>query len=329
VTSAIPPFKILRILSAYTSPNGVDVLEAILRRVYTKDPSATSLISVGIDQKRTPYESLNKLLQLKGAFPTLNVYIVHDDRLNFSFHPKLYNFESDSQAILFIGSSNLTRNGLSSNYEITTVFKIDLQSPANKPYCDFKQSIEPYFTPRPKSWVQALTYDLLNELEKGKLLGKQESEKKSGKSTFRVFGKGSMQATKTIVKFVRPVFKRKSKVPKIALQLTHWDTDPRHMETQIPRDVLNNGFFPSDNLILLFPSGKEKRAKLSHYQYHSRIYNKQILDLLNPREGDVLTIARISPTKFQVDLIRRNKITARLLRRLNKKSGKGKKWGWL
>lgn len=156
-----------------------------------------------------------------------------------------------------------------------------------------------------------------------------DSEDKHGRSTTKIFGSGSAEAPKTNVKLTGIVSKGKSKTPQIALQLTHWDTDPRHKETQIPEDVLNNGFFPNDNLILVFPDGTEKQAKLSHYEYHSRIYNKEILDVLDPKEGDILIIIRISSKKFRIRLIRKNRVRASLLRKLNRKRGRGKRWGWL
>jgi len=331
VTNANPPFKTMRILSAYTSLSGVDVLEAILRRIFAKRSSANAYVSVGIDRKRTSYDALNRLLQLKGTFPGLHVYVVHDNRLNYTFHPKVYAFESQSVALIFVGSSNLTRAGLGSNYEILTAFSVDLHGPVGDSYNDFVDSIKCYFAPTPGGWVQKLTYDLLVDLDNEGWLTRGDIQIKRDKSTSKIFGRGSIEAAaNTGVKFTGSrALRGKPRAPQIALQLTHWDTDRRHSETQIPEDVLNNGFFPKDNLTLVFPDGTERQAKLSHYEYHSRIYNKEILDLMSPREGDVLMIARISSKKFRIRLVRKNKVTADLLGKLSEKHGKGKRWGWV
>jgi len=327
VTSANPPFTTVRILSAYTSPNGVDILEAILSKVFAKEKSANAYISIGIDRKRTSYGSLDRLLQLKGMFPNLNIYIVHDTRLNYTFHPKVYTFESLTDAFLFVGSSNLTKAGLGSNYEIVAAFSVDLRKSTKTSYFDFVDSIEPYFTPTSGGWVQELTYDLMIALDKEGALAKSPSENKS-KSASNIFGEGTIKAAHANVKFKKSLTKKKVKGPRIALQLTHWDTSPRHYETQVPKDVLRNGFFPKNDLTLVFPDGTERQATLSHYDYHSRIYNKEILDHLNPQEGDILMLTRISPHKFHVRLVK-EKNAGNLINKLTKKSGKGKRWDWL
>jgi HKD family nuclease len=330
VTNANPPFKILRILSAYASMNGVDVLEAILKRLFVKRRLARAFVSIGIDRKRTSYDALNRLLQLKGTFTDLHVYVVHDKRSNYTFHPKMYNFESRSVALILVGSSNLTRAGLASNYEIVTAFTVDLHGSARNGYNDFMKSIKPYFAPALGGWVQELTYDLLLHLNNEGWLTREDVETKRDKSISKIFGRGSVEAAaNTGVNFTRFVSKAKRRAPQIALQLTHWDTDKRHSETQIPEDVLNNGFFPKNNLTLVFPDGTERKTKLSHYEYHSRIYNKRILDIMRPNEGDVLMITRISSKKFRIRLIRKNKLTTNLLGKMTEKRGKGKRWGWV
>ncbi len=328
--NADPAFTKVKILSAYTSLAGVEIFAAVLKKLFLKNKSTEIRISVGIDRKRSSFDALDKLLQLKGMFSGLQIYIVNDNRVNYTFHPKVYVFESPSQARLFIGSSNLTKTGLSSNYEILTTFSVELQNCANDSYNNFISSIESYFNSTAKGWVKELTYDLLMELDKGGLLERRVSKSKIDKSSSKLFGRGQTKAIKTKVKFSSPVLKkRRSKNPQVALQLTKWDTDPRHSETQIPKDVLNNAFFPKNNLTLIFPNRTKKQAKLSHYTYHSRIYNKEILDYFNPQEGDVLIITRISQSKFSIQLVKKNKIRPGLLNKLNKRKGKGKKWGWL
>ena len=262
-------------------------------------------------------------------FPNLQIYIVNDKRVNYTFHPKVYLFESSSYALLFIVSNNLTKTGLSSNYEISATFRVELQNGVSASYTNFIHSIDPYFNSTPKGYVKELNYDLLMDLDKNGFLQHSINKRNVSKSSSKLFGKGQTTAIKTKIRFSKPVPKISVKKPQVGLQLTKWDTDRRHSETQIPKDVLNNGFFPKDQLTLVFPNKAKKQAKLSHYTYHSRIYNKEILDYFKPKEGDVLKITRISKSKFGVKLVRKNKIGTGLLSKLNMKKGKGKKWGWL
>jgi HKD family nuclease len=174
VAGADPPFATLRILSAYTTLNGVDVFEKMLRTGFAKNNAIDVFLSVGIDQKRTTYDALNRLLQLKGEFGNLHVSIIHDERVNHRFHAKVYNFESNTNAFVFVGSSNLTRSGLTSNYEIVTVLHFDMNS--SNGYSDLVASLKPYFTPAPTGWVRELSWELLSALEKKDWFDKRDED---------------------------------------------------------------------------------------------------------------------------------------------------------
>jgi hypothetical protein len=82
-------------------------------------------------------------------------------------------------------------------------------------------------------------------------------------------------------------------------------------------------------LVLVFPRGFRKEAKLSHYRFHSRIYNKEVLDRLKPSAGDVLILTRRAPKVFGVKLVRKAKMSSALRGRLDQKRRHGKRWGWL
>jgi hypothetical protein len=63
----------------------------------------------------TSREVLEELLRWK-----CETLVFHNANARATFHPKMYLFESESSATLFIGSSNLTDGGLYTNYEAVT-----------------------------------------------------------------------------------------------------------------------------------------------------------------------------------------------------------------
>jgi hypothetical protein len=56
------------------------------------------------------------------------LYVYHNSRSEpkYTFHPKLYAFEKESRAVVFVGSSNLTEGGLYTNYEVNSNFECNL-----------------------------------------------------------------------------------------------------------------------------------------------------------------------------------------------------------
>ncbi len=84
-------------------------------------------IVVGIDQHGTSAEGLSDLLEAVGDHGT--IWICHDSDLYVTFHPKLYVFKGTTEALLIIGSSNLTEGGLYSNDEASIVCSLDTNVP--------------------------------------------------------------------------------------------------------------------------------------------------------------------------------------------------------
>lgn len=80
-------------------------------------------ISIGVDQEVTTREGVQLLLT------TLNghgeVWVFHN-RNSSTFHPKLYVFKNATEAIVAVGSGNLTEGGLFTNYEAGALLSLDL-----------------------------------------------------------------------------------------------------------------------------------------------------------------------------------------------------------
>ena len=83
-------------------------------------------IIVGIDHGGSSAEGLRDLLD--AVSPTGRVIVFHN-RLPFTFHPKVYLFQSVVAAELTIGSGNLTEGGLFTNYEAALHVSLRLDDP--------------------------------------------------------------------------------------------------------------------------------------------------------------------------------------------------------
>ena len=76
---------------------------------------------IGIDLGGTSEDVLREL-----ASWNCEVYIYHNPIVRATFHPKIYLFQADSFASLFIGSNNLTDGGMFTNYEAATHYTFTL-----------------------------------------------------------------------------------------------------------------------------------------------------------------------------------------------------------
>ena len=83
-------------------------------------------IIAGIDHCGTSSEGLQELLN---AVSSNGRVIVFHNRLPFTFHPKIYLFESPNAADVIVGSGNLTEGGLFTNYEAALRLRLDLADP--------------------------------------------------------------------------------------------------------------------------------------------------------------------------------------------------------
>ena len=79
-------------------------------------------ISVGVDLNGTSREGLTDLL---GATEQGQIFVYRNNGPS-TFHPKVYLFESEQKADVLVGSGNLTRGGLYTNYEASLAVSLDL-----------------------------------------------------------------------------------------------------------------------------------------------------------------------------------------------------------
>lgn len=92
-------------------------------------------ISVGVDLNGTSREGLTDLFE---ATPQGQVFIYRNNGPS-TFHPKVYVFKSTQKADVLVGSGNLTRGGLYTNYEASLAVSLNL---ANQQDASFLQIVE-------------------------------------------------------------------------------------------------------------------------------------------------------------------------------------------
>ena len=110
---------ILNIQVAYAKNSGVDLLTAALN-TFKKNGGQIHVLA-GIDQKNTTAEALYKLMHLCD-----DLRVIHDRAFAQTYHPKVYIVSTAERAWIAVGSNNLTRGGLCTNYESCHTQILDL-----------------------------------------------------------------------------------------------------------------------------------------------------------------------------------------------------------
>lgn len=162
VGSRTPFYKEVWFVSAFADYQSVVRLkEAIEKSIRDR---ATIHFIIGVDLQSTSIEALELLLTL-GA----DAKIVKNRRPGHTFHPKIYLFESDGSAVLYVGSNNLTEGGMFRNYEGSLMVEFDRRQDATD-YSRVKSELAPFISPNP-TITQTLTEQLIQTLaSRGEIL---------------------------------------------------------------------------------------------------------------------------------------------------------------
>jgi len=106
----------ISIAVAFLENSGVEIIRQSIEEI-KKNHVSISVIT-GLDFGITSPEALQELLNLD-----VRCNILHGE----NFHPKLYIFEkNDNEVTIIIGSSNLSKGGLSTNFEANIILKGDI-----------------------------------------------------------------------------------------------------------------------------------------------------------------------------------------------------------
>lgn len=130
-------FVVFRLMVAFVKTSGLIRIASAMDSF--KENGGHIEAVVGVDNRGTSKQALRMLYRLADE-----VYVYHDTSLNRTFHTKLYLLTNPgNNAIVLIGSSNLTAGGLFTNYEIMTQMDLDLANPGD---CDLYKKINDIFT---------------------------------------------------------------------------------------------------------------------------------------------------------------------------------------
>ena len=113
-----------QIAVAFLKCTGVKVIENSLRQCLNNGGNVE--VITGLDFKTTDPQSIHFFINLKKEYPKAKLYCFGDkgkNKTNIVFHPKIYLFEKGRETTGIVGSTNLTRGGLLSNFEVNTIFK--------------------------------------------------------------------------------------------------------------------------------------------------------------------------------------------------------------
>lgn len=159
-------FKKLNIVVAFAKNSGVLRLKNALSHFI--DHGGLVNMYVGIDLGGTSYEALLNLYNY-----STELYVVHLESEQ-TFHSKIYNFVSDSDSILIIGSNNLTSGGLWTNLESYSIVELLL---SDKNDVTLQEDIDSYI--RNLKTIERLSFKIEDTEDIDKLLDNGYIEKEA------------------------------------------------------------------------------------------------------------------------------------------------------
>lgn len=110
-----------QIAVAFLKMSGVKVIKDALE--FSLSKGASFELIVGLDFKTTDPFAMKFFLDLHRQNPKVHFYCFGDkSKTDIVFHPKIYLFKSEKEHSSIIGSTNLTGGGLTSNFEVNTIF---------------------------------------------------------------------------------------------------------------------------------------------------------------------------------------------------------------
>jgi HKD family nuclease len=122
---------------------------------------ALSEVIVGINHRGTSKEGLEDLLEGVGAKGRV---IVFNNPRAFTFHPKIYVFQSNAAAEVLIGSGNMTEGGIFTNYEASVRLRLDLKDATHASFLKQIEDVLDAWTDASTGSARILNEDFLTKL---------------------------------------------------------------------------------------------------------------------------------------------------------------------
>ena len=208
----------LSFIVAYAKLSGVYRLEPSLQSFKSKGGKIKCV--VGIDQKNTTFEALERLNTVADE-----LYIFHSEIYSQTFHPKCYWLYSQNELWFAVGSNNLTAGGLFSNYEMSYSNHLTGSDATN--HLNILNSIFDCYSDSSSTCCRRVDLALINELYQNGYIEKEIDQKK------RVLKeRTTSQNTQSKCIFGREVFKAPPlPVVTTAKTATNTQNQPRAMST--------------------------------------------------------------------------------------------------
>lgn len=119
--------KSAKIAVAFAKHSGVKLIEGALLKCL--DNGGNVEFVIGLDFHTTDAIVLKTFLAFSKTYPEFHFYCFSDPSDNIvTYHPKLYLFETEGLVKSIIGSSNLTKGGLSENIEVNVLLEMECES---------------------------------------------------------------------------------------------------------------------------------------------------------------------------------------------------------
>ena len=112
-----------QIAVAFLKYSGIKIIQESLSLSLEKGGSFELI--AGLDFKTTDPIAMKFFLDLKRQNPKVKFYCYGDkgkNKTDIVFHPKIYLFKNEKEHSSIIGSANLTGGGLTTNFEVNTIF---------------------------------------------------------------------------------------------------------------------------------------------------------------------------------------------------------------
>ena len=173
--------EVLLVSVAFAKTAGVNVISEFL-----KANAKNSKVFVGIRNDITSYQAIEMLLET-GA----SIYAVDTGSKSTIFHPKIYLTKYGNEAIVIVGSANLTFGGLHNNIESSSILTLDLQNEDDAAFFNEATSqFEGMLKSHPEHVIQITNKEAIKKLfESGRLtdetvvITKSSSSKKGGEDS--------------------------------------------------------------------------------------------------------------------------------------------------
>ena len=137
---------------------------------------ANARIIVGIDHQGTSIDGLELLLENLDSKGEL--WVNHCSEPFVTFHPKIYLFSNANNALVIIGSQNITEGGLYTNDEVSSVTRLDLKSDVDlRAFEDLKNVFDSWCDKETGNAIRIDSTIIRELIDTGKIIGEQEAQK--------------------------------------------------------------------------------------------------------------------------------------------------------